>query len=85
MSDKEFITESSIIGYKPPPRPKTPEEAEQSKGTLHGNGSTTSLSGSISMFLKKASASSTLGRRTFGEITPRPSMSRFFLRALVRR
>ncbi|CDH54681.1 predicted protein [Lichtheimia corymbifera JMRC:FSU:9682] len=66
-------------GYKPPPRPRTPDEAEQSKGTLHGNGSTTSLSGSISMFLKKASASSTLGRRTFGETTPRPSMSRLFL------
>ncbi|KAI7883321.1 hypothetical protein K492DRAFT_192708 [Lichtheimia hyalospora FSU 10163] len=66
-------------GYKPPPRPRTPDEAEQSKGTLHGNGSTSSLSGSISMFLKKASASSTLGRRTFGETTPRPSMSRLFL------
>ncbi|KAJ8655588.1 hypothetical protein O0I10_008676 [Lichtheimia ornata] len=66
-------------GYKPPPRPRTPDEAEQSKGTLHGNGSTASLSGSISMFLKKASASSTLGRRTFGETTPRPSMSRLFL------
>ncbi|KAI8144476.1 hypothetical protein BJV82DRAFT_667678 [Fennellomyces sp. T-0311] len=65
-------------GYKPPPRPASPEIQPTPSMS-------SSLSGSISTFLKKASASNTMPRRTpFGE-TPKPSLSRLFFAASMSR
>ncbi|KAI9493676.1 hypothetical protein BDB00DRAFT_906490 [Zychaea mexicana] len=68
-------------GYVPPPRPASPEI--QPTPTM-----SSSLSGSISMFLRKASVSNsvTMPRRAaFSGETPKPSLSRLFLPTSISR